>query len=166
MEPMRTPFQFSIRELLLATTAIAALLALAQKYWIESRPIQGTELTSQYFIPAEVAGIAKALGVSHHFSISGGGNGSSNDVRRVRSGSYSFAFPPKYHDHVVYQLRQAVVDKVIAGGCRIHGRSSGGHWELNYSKGSMEGIVELNAVSEQGQTDRLHIMYSATEFRK
>lgn len=160
-------FQFSIRELILLLTAVAAVLGLARTYWKDSQPLRGTELTHDAFISKEVQQFAKKSGVIGNISRSEGGSGSSKFHQRIRSGRYSFQVPSKYHDGIVYQLRQGIADKISAGGCRIIGRSSSGEqWELSYTNDSMDGVVELMAVSETGDKSCLHVMFFAIEFKK
>lgn len=163
---MKFRFRFTIREILLATTAVAALLALARTYWKDSQPLHRTALTDQHFIPTEVEQFAKAKGFSRHFSHTGGGSGSAKFHQSIRSGKYSFDLPRALHDNLVHELRQSILDKIAAGGCRIRGRSSGSHWEVSYGDNSMDGVVELMTASEYGESDRLHVMFFAIEIKK
>src|SRR5262245_15069156 len=115
---MKSRFRFTIREILLATTAVAAVLALARTYWKDSQPLHETALTDENFIPAEVERFAKAKGFSRHLSHTGGGNARATFHQSIRSGSYSFNLPRAMHDDVEYELRQSIRDKILAGGCQ------------------------------------------------
>lgn len=161
---MKTPFQFSIREIFLLTMAIGAILALARTYWKQAQQLQGTELVNQFSIPSDVERFAKEHGLTGYISYSGSGGGGSDFTRSRRSGKYSFDLPVECHDEIVLKLCQSIEDKITEGGCRVYGRgagSSGREWK--YSGDSLDGTAELLTMSQTGKESKLHILFLVIE---
>jgi hypothetical protein len=72
-QPRRSAWRFSLRELLLLMTTVAAVLALARVYYRRSEPFVPTKFSEQFWKPGQIALAMQRAGVSRPLSLQGSG---------------------------------------------------------------------------------------------
>ena len=154
-QPRRSLWRFSLRELLLLTVAIAALLGWGVTIFRRYRPLVPTPFASELNLEADVAAVRKQIeekGPSWT-GITNDGSGSSGR-RYERDYVLTFALAKAKANDFMRALQQRLIEHVKASGCR-EGASGyvGSSFRLHYERGIMEGSLRayLIAGDEQAQ---------------
>ena len=165
--PQPSPYQFSLREMLLLITAIGATLALVLQNVQHWAPLQGTGLTRDFSLQLSVNQIALSQGIRGRDSGSGGGGASSGPESREVSFSYGFRIPKKDRQAVYTALRGQIERMLADSECRIDGGGSGGRsFHSRYQNDSLRGVVKVEMRDDSTDSECVEISYFAVEFKK
>lgn len=165
--PQPSPYQFSLREMLLLITAIGASLALVLQNVQNWAPLHGTGLTRDFSLQSSVKQIASSQGLGGAVSGSGGGGASSGPESREVSFSYGFRIPKKDRLAVYTALRGQIEKLLAESECRIDGGGSGSRsFHSRYQNDSLRGIVKVEMRDDSTDLEYVHISYFAVEFKK
>jgi hypothetical protein len=164
----RALWQFSLREVMILTIAVAAVLALA----VQSRPFHQTEFFDSFNETLLFQTVCARLNLPAEIPASGGGHsvGSNKAVRDYQL--HINAPPTKDAGRVVAELRKEVEALLNRQGCDIHGRGTVGEPENNqlsafqfdYVRGSTEG--DIYVTSHRADDDRWELRILIHEFKK
>src|SRR3970040_1896428 len=101
----RPLWRFSIRELLLLTTAVAALVGLWLAPYRQSRPYQSSLWIESYGQSQHLRTIAASAGCAQNLQVNGGGGASGSGLERFKSFRYRLAIPKPLAGRFLAALR-------------------------------------------------------------
>jgi hypothetical protein len=151
-------WQFSIRELLLLTAAVAAFLAWAGLYFQRAQPYRRTPIPQLVGDFEIIQKVGRALG-QPVLSYSSGGSGSSDPQRSTYSYDPQITFPPARRGELMegYQaelrgLLEAHADDVWGAGTNRDGLGLKA-FEFTYEKGNSRGRVFVRSFDGQDEIE-------------
>ena len=125
--PARRPgWRFSIRELLLLTTAAAALVALGIEYYRESRSYQSSLWIETYGQSQHLRAIAASAGYPQ-MQVNGGGGSSGSGLARFQTFRYHLTIPKPMRGNFMESLRQDAHSRIGKERGSVSGGSTGGN---------------------------------------
>ena len=163
-------FQFSIRELLHAITAIGALLALVLQNVKLFVPFHGTELTQEFLFPEVFQQIVSNAGISESVVRRRGGGSSRDSECRELSTYYQCEIPREDHQAVFDAIFNKIGKRLTDSGFKTLGGKGGGdggqNFDWRYHNDSLCGVVTVKMSNNPGDPKNTYFHYFAVEFKK
>ena len=151
-------WQFSIRELLLLTAAVAAFLAWAGLFYQRSQPFRRTAIPDRLANFDALQAICVSLG--HPASTySAGGGGSSDMHASTHSYELQLSFPPSRRGELMEAYREVVRDTLAKNADHFSGAGSTSDgtglrgFEFSYSRGQTQGSVFVRCSDAKDEID-------------
>ncbi len=167
MSRLYTSFQFSLRELMLAITATAAMLCLIVQNISRSVPFSGTGLTSEFSLDARVNQIARDRGLSMRSWKTSDVSSSLGPDGRHDSCSIGFQLPKTDREPVFNKLAWEIEAMLSQANCEIRSYAPGSrsyHWR--YRTNSFNGSVRIEMHDDANDPNYAVISYFVVEFEK
>lgn len=162
-----TRFQFSLRELFLAITAVAALLCLLLQNVRHITPFYGTLLTRDFSLSASIEKICTNRGITGHISGGGGTAGGGGPDEYHISSQYGFRIPKKDRLAVFGDFKNHIQGLLNDSHCRVNAGGSGGNsFYWRYQKNGLHGCVKVDMHDAADSPEYVVISYFAIELKK
>jgi hypothetical protein len=164
--PQPAPFQYSIRELFLTITAVAACLTLVLQNVKHLVPMRGSELTANFSLQATIQELASKKGIKIG-SGSGGSSSSGGPESYQTSSSYGFKIPSKDRAAIFKDFRDHIEAALSESRCKSDGGEFGSRsFSRRFHNDHLQGIVKAEMRDDSTNPEYVHITYFAVEFKK
>ena len=165
---LSVPWRFSIRELLLLTTAVAALVAVVLAYYRDSQPFSRSQLSQEFGSGRHIREAAARLH-SHVVLINGGGGGGGDQRTLTQEYGYSIGLPPAARGQFMAQLHSDAQKMLNKDRPRFTGSRTGGndltHFSYSYHGGASRGVVVVRRTDLSDEEMQLTILIYEHEDR-
>ena len=167
--PRRSPWRFSLRELLLLMLAIAAFLGWGRAIYQRYKPFVPTPFASKLDLHADIHAIRQQLGEpprSWGSSSASGGGGGRHYHRDYR---YGFPLQAAHAATFMEMLQRRIAEQLRVGGCKVLGSGHGSsgdlrHFRMHYVRDVTEGSVRVVLIT--GETKRANLLVFVEEQRQ
>ena len=152
------PWRFSIRELLLLTTAVAALVAVFLAYYRDSQPFQSSHLIDNFGTGTHIRRVAASVHPQTAI-INGGGGGGGNSEARTLSYGYTIELPKAARGPFMAQLERDAQTMLSKDRPASHGTISGDKdFTFSYHGGPSRGVLMVRRVDISDEEMDLSIL--------
>jgi len=157
-QPARSRWRFSIRELLLLTTTIAAVAAFVADQYRKTLPFHPTKLAAEFGQYDHIRHLLNHIQPSR--LVDSSGNTSDALIER----EYLIELPQTLHKELLERLNNDALEMLKKDGCKVrgHGRGRGDEliqtFQVKYSRQGMRGIVVFRLVRRSDDLAALFIL--------
>ena len=153
-------WRFSIRELLLLTTTVAALVAVFLAYYRDSQPFSRSMLSQEFGAGPQIRAAAAPL-QPQIVLINGGGGGNGDQRTLTREYGYSIKLPRGVRGRFMTQLHSDAQKMLNKDRPRYVGGATGGndlaHFSYTYHGGASRGVVVVRRMDLSDEEMHLSI---------
>jgi hypothetical protein len=161
---LRTPWRFTIREIMLLTAAVAGFLAWANLFYQRSKSYERTAVPDHLGNFDHVQTICRSLG--HQIaSYSGGGGGSSGPHGTTRTYDCEVDLPLNLHGEFMEAYREHILEVLfkhadtVSGGSTTRGSQGLRAFNLEYDNGKTHGTVAVRSMANDNGLTMLVLVH-------